>query len=230
MNTDILTSLQWPSDFDFRKDETCQNIFKPFIEQEMQLLKEFDEKRPQGVEYVFHQHATRVANDVRGTCRHMGFGESLAENMYWATLVHDIGKRLLPVEIWDLEGKPSDAMRERRRSHTILGEDMVRSKFSTIAHPFKRLMSDIILNHHEKMDGSGYRGLKGNELSYPVRLVAIIEAFDGWQIWRPHYGDRDISTPGVLKRMRDEKGAEFFDMDVFEIFAEYKIKRYKETA
>ncbi len=77
------------------------------------------------------------------------------------------------------------------------------------------------------MDGNGTQKISGDRLSLPVRLVAIVEAYDGWRIWRPHYGDRDISPPGVLKRMRDEKGAEIFDMDLFEMFAEMKTEDYK---
>ena len=82
--------------------------------------------------------------------------------------------------------------------------------FHDTDHPFKDLMIDIMVNHHEQMDGQGTQEKPAEELSLPVRLAAIVEAYDGWRIWRPHYGERDISIPGVLERMREEKGAEIF--------------------
>ena len=77
-----------------------------------------------------------------------------------------------------------------------------------------------------KWPGQGTHGIAGEKLSAPVRLVAIIEAYDGWRIWRPHYGDRDISYSGVLKRMREEKGPDIFDMELFEQFAAMKMEEY----
>jgi HD-GYP domain-containing protein (c-di-GMP phosphodiesterase class II) len=84
-------------------------------------------------------------------------------------------------------------------------------------------MRDIMLNHHEQMDGKGYRGLSADALSLPVRLACIVESYDGYAIPRPHFGDRDISPEGVLARMRDEKGRALYDMELFEAFAEMKL-------
>ncbi len=96
-------------------------------------------------------------------------------------------------------------------------------------HPFKDLMLDIMKNHHEQMDGQGYHHIPGDQLSLPVRLAAIVEAFDGWSIPRPHFGDRDISIPAVLKRMETEK-AGMFDPALFKAFAEMKLSGYNKTA
>ena len=84
-------------------------------------------------------------------------------------------------------------------------------------------MKDIMLNHHEQQDGGGFLGKSGDQLSTPVRLACIVESFDGYSIARPHFGDRDISVEGVLKRMRDEKGADIYDMELFEAFAATKL-------
>lgn len=222
-----MTQNQWPDSFDFNTDEACQSLFKPFIEHELKKLEDYDRQRPEGHTYIFHEHAERVAGNVKKTCLHMGLGETVATNMYWALLPHDIGKRKLPLEIWDSEEKPSDEAKRFRRTHTNLGADIVRTRFAEINHPFKDLMIDIMLYHHEQMDGNGTHSVPGDRLSLPVRLSAIVEAYDGWRIWRPHYGDRDISPPGVLKRMREEKGAEVFDMELFEAFAEMRMAEYK---
>lgn len=85
-------------------------------------------------------------------------------------------------------------------------------------------MLDIMINHHEQMDGNGYLGKTGAELSAPVRLACIIESFDGYSIRRPHFRDRDISTEGVLTRMREEKGEALYDMELFDAFAAMKLQ------
>ena len=72
----------------------------------MDELAKYDAQRPEGHEYIFHEHAERVAENVKKTCIHMGLGDLVAENMYWATLPHDIGKKNLPVDLWDTEEKP----------------------------------------------------------------------------------------------------------------------------
>lgn len=216
----------WPDDFDFETDGLCQSVFKLFIVNELEKLEAYDAQRPPDTNYVFYQHAERVARNVEKTCVHMGLGPTVARNMYWGLLPHDIGKRLLPSTIWDQEEKPDDTLKRLRRTHTELGVKIVDEAMDDIIHPFKNLMTDIMLNHHEQIDGKGYRGLTADQISKPVRLAAIVEAFDGWSIHRPHYGGRDTTVPGVLTRMRNEKSG-FFDMDLFEAFAEMKMNEYK---
>jgi HD-GYP domain-containing protein (c-di-GMP phosphodiesterase class II) len=267
-------------DFDIRTDAVFQDRIKPFIEKELRDLALFDQDREAWAKenlppdyvmtYRFADHAKRVAEDMRRTALHLGWGEAAAEALYWAMLPHDIGKRFLPVELWDRMDKPDEALKALRRSHVERGAEYVLSlppplydsndevkrilnwKFlpefilSTIFnyfplpfpwrksermyeheiknHPFLTLMLDIMLNHHEQMDGKGHRGVKGADLSPPVRLACIVESFDGYATARPHFGDRDISIEGVLNRMRTEKGADVFDMELFEAFAEVKTK------
>ena len=217
----------WPDSFDFETDEICQKTFKPFIAKEMEALAIYDSNRDDNITYIFHEHAQRVANNMKKTCLHMGLSEAIANNMYWAIMPHDIGKKNMPLELWDTEEKPCSKLKKYRRTHTLLGAQIVQEYFHDIDHPFKDLMIDIMANHHEQMDGNGTHNIAGKDISKPARLAAIVEAYDGWRIWRPHYEDRDISPPAVLKRMRKEKGTEIFDMDLFESFAEMKMIDYK---
>lgn len=218
----------WPDSFDFETDDICQTRFKPFIAREMEELKAYDERRPENITYVFHEHAVRVAHDMKATCLHLGLGHIVAANMYWAILPHDIGKSRLPLSVWDSEEKPTAKVKLYRRTHTLIGAQIVQEIFHDIDHPFKQLMIDIMAYHHEQIDGNGTHGRTGEKLSEPVKLAAIVEAFDGWRIWRPHYKNdrRDTSVPGVLRRMRYDKGPRIFDMELFEAFAEMKMMDY----
>jgi HD-GYP domain-containing protein (c-di-GMP phosphodiesterase class II) len=218
----------WPDSFDFETDEICQTIFKPFIEKQLEELKTYDAQRPKDITYIFHEHAKRVANDIKSTCLHMNLTNNVANNMYWALLPHDIGKKNLPLAIWDTKDQPTGDMKAQRRTHTIVGAQFAEERFKDINHPFKTLMIDIMLHHHEQMNGAGTLGIPARKLSNPVRLAAIVEAYDGWRIWRPHFGDRNISNTGVLNRMREEKAAAFFDMRLFESFADMKMEEYKQ--
>lgn len=213
---------QWPAGFDFRSDETCQNVFKPFIERQLENLKIYDSQRPPGAAYIFHAHAKRVAEDVKNTCLYLNLGDAVAENMYWAVLPHDIGKQSLPPALWDLEEKPNDALKAQRRSHTQLGAEIAEAALAPCNHPFYDLMLDIMRYHHEQMDGQGYLKMPGHALSLPVRLASLVEAFDGWSVKRPHFGERDVGAAAVLERMRVEKAGQF-DPDLLEAFAAVKL-------
>lgn len=227
-----MTQYTWPDNFDVRTDKVFQDTIKPFIESQLATLKDFDEQREAWVKenlpkdykfiYRFHEHTLRVADDIRNAALHMGLPENVAENLCWAMLPHDIGKKALPVDLWDMMEKPSQEIKDERRSHTDLGAEMALNELPE-DHPFVKLMVDIMKNHHEEIGGGGYQGLKGAQISAPVRLACIVESFDGYSIFRPHFGDRDISVSGVLKRMRDEKGPDLYDMDLFESFAAMKL-------
>jgi len=218
-NFNIPVSEGWPNHFDVR----AAPRFRAFIEEHLAALKQYDAQRPEDITYIFHEHAQRVANDVKQTCLHMGLGDLVADNMYWAVLPHDIGKCKLPLDVWDSEEKPDDGAKKFRRTHTLLGAQIVQELLHDIEHPFKDLMIEIMAYHHEQLDGNGTHGLSGDRLSQPVRLAAIVEAYDGYRIWRPHFGDRDITPAGVLKRMREEKGAAIFDIELLEAFTYMKL-------
>lgn len=191
-------------------DALFASRIRPFIVDMMQVLEAYDNLRPADHPYRFHMHSKRVAENTRLMARHLGMDDAQAETLYWAAWPHDIGKMRLPVDLWDSEGKPSKQVKAARRSHTLTGVRMIEENFSDVLdHPFIALLCQIMLRHHEAMDGSGYLGLKGDDLSLPVQIVAAVDAFDGWSCWRPHYGERDISPEGVIKRMRKEKKGQF---------------------
>lgn len=235
-----MRTYEWPDNYSLDATPQVAEQVRVFIDAQMSALRAFDKKRkkwahdnlPPSYEmtYFFFDHACRVAEDVKMTALHMGLGERTADNLYWATLPHDIGKTLLPLHIWDTVEKPENDIKRLRRSHTELGLNIMAEVLGHISHPFIDLMADIMLNHHEQMDGGGYLGKKGDELSAPVRLACIVESFDGYSIRRHHFGDRDISVPGVLRRMREDKGEAIYDMTLFEAFAEMKMAEYSSAA
>lgn len=227
----------WPDHFDLQDDSLHGPKIKRFIEDQLNALQRLDEERviwarenlpdDYHVTYHFYDHSHRVADDIEKMAKFLGLPHPVPGNLFWAMLAHDIGKTLMPTPLWDTLEKPEDEIKARRREHTRLGVQLV-EKHLKMDHPFIDLLKDIIAHHHEHMDGSGTFGLTGKELSAPVRLACIIEGFDGYSIPRYHYGTRDTSPPAVLKRMREEKGAPCYDMEIFESFAQMKMNAYKQ--
>ena len=191
-------------------DPLFNDRIRPFIVDHMQILEAYDNLRPKGHPYAFHTHSKRVAENARIVALELGWEEEKADNLYWAAWPHDIGKMRLPVDLWDSKDKPGKQIKAARRSHTLTGVRIIEEHFNDcLDHPFIQLMSEVMLRHHEALDGSGYLGMKKQDLSLPVQIVALVDAFDGWSCWRPHFGKRDISPAGVLKRMRVEKKGQF---------------------
>ena len=198
------------------------NDYKPFVNGELEKLKAYDALRPKDHPYAFHLHVMRVARSMQTLALAMGQGETRAEELYRASLIHDAGKRLLPVHIWDVEGKPDNATKNLRRSHTSLGVQILNETFGADVHdPFLDLTRDLMAHHHEAMDGSGWLGLKGADLSLEARMLCICDAYDGYTVWRPHFGSRDISPEGVTRRMVVEKAGQF-DPEILPLFIDIK--------
>ena len=86
------------------------------------------------------------------------------------------------------------------------------------------VMTDIMENHHECIDGTGFTGKTEKDLSLEVRMACICDAFDGWSVIRPHFGDRDVSPPAVIHRMKTEKAGQF-DERLLNLFEETILKR-----
>lgn len=232
-NDAAIDRQSWP-DFDPGNDPVFQDLIRPFIETQLAHLEQYDRQRLMlnpALNYIFHEHAERVGNDMRKTCVKLGLPETVQENMYRAMLTHDIGKRLLPIHVWDIPGKPTAEQSNFRRQHTKLGLRILEEELGNIDHPLIHLMKDIMVNHHERMDGKGEHGLPPEQISMPVRLACIVEDFDGRSRRRSgkEWETRDLSPPTVLERMRSEpgKGPDMFDMTLFEAFAAMKMDEYR---
>lgn len=220
-------------DFDIRNDPVFEQIIKPFVQDQINDMAAYDRKRQarnpgMEIKYIFHEHAERVAQDVRKVAARMGQPEHVQEAMYWAMLAHDLGKKTLPVEIWDSVGRPSPEHKALQRTHAERGLAVLDEGLGTLEHPLLNLMRDVMNNHHENLDGSGPHGLTADQISMPVRLCCIVEGYDGYTIERPHdkFEPKDRSPASVLERMRSDPkmGAKMFDMELFEMFAAMKLE------
>lgn len=124
-------------------------------------------------------------------------------------LLHDLGKRGVPEEILNKEGKLTDEEWAVLKVHPAKGYDELRDREGVSA-----VVLEMTRDHHEKLDGSGYpNGLKGDQISFHARLCGVVDIYDALTTARPYRGP--IPPMKALSMMREEAGPKL-DPDIFE--------------
>jgi HD-GYP domain-containing protein (c-di-GMP phosphodiesterase class II) len=103
------------------------------------------------------------------------------EGLRVAGFLHDIGKIRVPSEILSKSGKLSQAELELVRVHPQASYDVLKG----VEFPWP--IAEIALQHHERMDGSGYpRGLKGDAIRMEARIIAVADVIEAMSLRRPY--------------------------------------------
>jgi GGDEF domain-containing protein/GAF domain-containing protein len=132
-------------------------------------------------------HAQRVSTYSLEIGRHLGFPEKDLTALEQSAMLHDIGMIGIHPQVLAQEHRFNRHDLEIIKSHTALGWKLLK------ALPFGRTERDVVLHHHEKVDGSGYPdGLKGTHIPITARIVAAADIFDALTSQRPH---RPAMTP-----------------------------------
>jgi len=126
-------------------------------------------------------HSKRVAAHTLLLARHFYHQNSDLREIYWGSLLHDIGKIGVPDAVLLKPGKLTSEEWSVMRQHP-------RNGHSILQHlPYLSMAADIVLCHEERYDGSGYpAGLKANEIPLPARLFAVIDTLDAMTFDRPY--------------------------------------------
>jgi HD-GYP domain-containing protein (c-di-GMP phosphodiesterase class II) len=126
-------------------------------------------------------HSRGVAELAEEAARAYGMPEADVATLRRAALVHDLGRLGVSNSIWDKRGPLTRAEMERVRLHPYLSERML--SFSPALAP----LGDIAVQHHERLDGSGYpRGLAGETITPAGRILAAADAYHAMTEVRPH--------------------------------------------
>jgi putative nucleotidyltransferase with HDIG domain len=120
-----------------------------------------------------YRHCLFVTGFAVAFAQHLGMRDDDQRRLVRAALLHDVGKAFVPVEILD---KPRDLTVEEMeivRQHPRRGYDALSAQGG-----FPPEMLDVVLHHHELLDGTGYpNGLNGNQISDIVRLITIVDIY-----------------------------------------------------
>jgi len=113
--------------------------------------------------------------------------------------LHDIGKIAVPSEILTKPGRLSPLEMEMVKTHCRNAYDILKA----IEFPYP--VAKIILQHHERMDGSGYpQGLKGEDILLEARIIACADVIEAISSHRPYRPAMDIDT--AMKEITDHRG------------------------
>jgi len=131
-------------------------------------------------------HQQRVSDLARSIATEMGLSADQLEFIRAASSIHDIGKIAVPAEILSKPTKLTDLEFSIIKTHSQSGYDILKD----IEFPWP--VADVILQHHERMNGSGYpQGLKGENIIMGARILAIadvVEAIASHRPYRPALG------------------------------------------
>jgi HD-GYP domain-containing protein (c-di-GMP phosphodiesterase class II) len=126
-------------------------------------------------------HSKRVASHTLILARHYYADTETLREIYWGSLLHDIGKIGVPDSILLKPGKLSDDEWMVMRQHPEHGYRLLEKI------PFFSLAGKIVLCHEERYDGSGYpHALKGDAIPLAARLFAVIDTLDAMTFDRPY--------------------------------------------
>lgn len=127
-------------------------------------------------------HVERVSQCVRVLAAQMGYKGKDLEYITIASMLHDVGKVFVPTEILEKPGKLTPEEFEIVKLHTVDGEKLLHNA----PGPIMACARVIALEHHEKWDGTGYIGLKGEAIHMEARITAVADAFDALISRRPY--------------------------------------------
>lgn len=144
-----------------------------------------------------HQH--QVARLAEAIAQERGLPAEAVEAVYVAASIHDLGKITVPAEILSKPGHISDIEREIIRTHPQVGYDILK----TIDFPWP--IAEIVLQHHERLDGSGYpRGLKDGEIRIEARIIGLADVVESMGSHRPYRPT--LGMERALSEIRKNRG------------------------
>ena len=150
-------------------------------------------------------HEQRVARVGKLIANEMGLDESEVATIETAALLHDIGKLFVPAEILTKPGTLTTSEFMLIKEHSRRGFEILKG----ISFPWP--IADVVLQHHERSDGSGYpEGLADGNIMLAARILAVadtVEAMSSHRPYRPAFG-----VESAMGELRDNAGR--YDPDV----------------
>jgi PAS domain S-box-containing protein/putative nucleotidyltransferase with HDIG domain len=150
-------------------------------------------------------HQIRVANLARAIATEMGLPQDKIEGIRMAGSIHDIGKLSIPAEILSKPTKLTNLEFSLIKEHSLKGHEMLKD----VESPWP--LAQIVYQHHERMDGSGYPGnLKGDEIIMEARILAVADVVEAMASYRPYRPA--IGVEAALNEIEKNKGT-LYDTD-----------------
>lgn len=164
-------------------------------------------------DFTTFTHVTNVASYAVMLAEHLGISDrATLEQIAVGAMLHDLGKRFLPVQILTKGTRLDSRERELIETHPTRGYEELCQRPDL---DFGQLM--IVYQHHERMDGTGYPvGSCGDEIHLWARIVAVVDVFEAMTGVRPYR--RPVSAEPALDYLRKMAGTHF-DLEVVQCWS-----------
>ena len=156
-------------------------------------------------------HSERVAYNALLVGKAMGLALADLQGLYWAAILHDLGKIATPEEILVKPGKLTPEEYSVIKQHPQIGADLLRS----ISDDFEPVIQGV-LAHHERWDGMGYPyGQQGEEIHIFGRVLAVVDVFEALTSKRPYRGP--LLPEDAVNYICENRGSHF-DPGIVDVF------------
>ncbi len=147
-------------------------------------------------------HEQRVASLADAIAAEMGYSEERREGIRVAGILHDIGKLQVPMDILNRPDRLSEIEHKLVETHAEVGYEILRG----IEFPWP--LADIVRQHHERLDGSGYpRGLKEEDILPEARILAVADVVESMASHRPYRPA--LGVDAALVELLQDRGTRF---------------------
>jgi polar amino acid transport system substrate-binding protein len=167
-------------------------------------------------------HSTQIVELAIAVGAHFGLQTNELRYLEIGASLHDLGKIGVPDGILQKPGKLSETEFSLMRRHPEFGWAILRHV------PGFEWVSLYILHHHERWDGRGYPGgLKGDEIPFGARILAVVDAFHAMISDRPYR--KGMSHEDACQRLEEAAGSQF-DPVIVEVFVQYVRQQFAPPA
>jgi putative nucleotidyltransferase with HDIG domain len=199
-----LDDIQTFADPEWRRLEKWRQSFGQLQEMLEGVLEILDGRDSNLVE-----HQRRVSRLSCAIAGEMGLPPGQIEGLSVAAMLHDIGKVFIPPAILNKTGSLTDMETTLIQSHSQAGYNLLKNL--DFSHP----VAEIILQHHERLDGSGYpAGLQGEEIILEARILAVPDVVEAMAYARPYRVNLGINQ--ALQEISRNRGA-LYDEEVVDV-------------
>jgi len=169
------------------------------------------------------EHEKHVGDLCKAIAAEMGLDEQAQMGLMIAGYLHDIGKIIIPEAILSKPGKLSEAEFNLIKDHVKAGYDLLKN----VSFPWS--ISQPILEHHERLDGSGYpNNLKAEQISLEGRIMAVADVVDAMSAYRPYRPSLGIET--ALAEIERGRGILYDEAVVDACLILFREKKYTISA
>ena len=180
------------------------NLMKSIIMTLTSLLEIHDE--------YTKNHSEHVALVAKKIATELGLSQVEVNEIFFAGLVHDIGKTVIPHEIINKKARLTEAEFELIKKHSYYGYESL-TKIDVL-----KSISELVLYHHERFDGKGYPAqIAGEAIPLGARILCVADAYDAMVNDRPYH--QAMQKGEAIEELQRCSGTQF-DQRIVDVFIE----------